>query len=90
MFAAEIRQALARLGRKLTFASSSTAGESSYDDIVLAANLFAQDQTGALIVIEREIGLRTYIESGVPLDANSPTTCWRPSSAPARPCTMAR
>jgi diadenylate cyclase len=35
----------------------------------MAANLFSQNQTGALIVIEREIGLRTYIESGVPLDS---------------------
>jgi diadenylate cyclase len=84
VFAAEIRQALARVGRKVTFASSSTTGESSYDDIVLAVNLFAQEQTGALIVIEREIGLRTYIESGVPLDARLSyhllATIFRPSA----------
>ncbi len=70
VFQSEIRQALARLGRKLTF-SRGTAGEiDAYDDIVLAANLFSEHQTGALIVIEREIGLRTYIESGVALDAH--------------------
>ena len=84
VFAAEIRQALARVGRKVTFARSSTTRESSYDDIVLAANLFAQEQTGALIVIEREIGLRTYIESGVPLDAKLSyhllATIFRPSA----------
>ena len=84
VFAAEIRQALARVGRKVTFAGSSQARESSYDDIVLAANLFAQEQTGALIVIEREIGLRTYIESGVPLDARLSyhllATIFRPSA----------
>jgi diadenylate cyclase len=55
-----------------------------YDDIVLAANLFSQNQTGALIVIEREIGLRTYIESGVPLDARLSydllATLFRPSA----------
>jgi diadenylate cyclase len=28
-----------------------------------------EDHCGALIVIERDIGLRTFIESGVPLDA---------------------
>ena len=40
--------------------------------------------TGALIVIEREIGLRTLIESGVPLDANLSydllVTIFRPSA----------
>lgn len=68
VFAPEIRLALTRLGRKLTL-SRTSASEDAYDDIVLAANLFCQNQTGALMVIEREIGLRTYIESGVPLDA---------------------
>lgn len=84
VFAAEIRQALAKVGRKVTFARSSQSRESSYDDIVLAANLFSQEQTGALIVVEREIGLRTYIESGVPLDARLSyhllATIFRPSA----------
>ena len=84
VFQSEIRQALARLGRKLTF-SRSIAGEmDAYDDIVLAANLFSEHQTGALIVIEREIGLRTYIESGVALDAHLSydllATIFRPSA----------
>ena len=83
VFSAEIRQALARLGRKLTF-SRTPAEADAYDDIALAANLFAQNQTGALIVIEREIGLRTYIESGVPLDAHLSydllATIFRPSA----------
>jgi diadenylate cyclase len=84
VFQSEIRQALARLGRKLTF-SRSIAGEmDAYDDIVLAANLFSEHQTGALIVIEREIGLRTYIESGVALDAHLSydllATVFRPSA----------
>ena len=56
----------------------------SYEDIVLAANHFSQTVTGALIVIEREIGLRTFIESGVPLDANLSydllITIFRPSA----------
>lgn len=84
VFSAEIRQALARLGRKLTFSRSAGAEADAYDDIVLAANLFCQNQTGALIVIEREIGLRTYIESGVPLDAQISydllATIFRPSA----------
>lgn len=85
VFAAEIRHALARLGRKLTFSKlSSSPSSEAYDDIVLAANLFSQNQTGALIVIEREIGLRTYIESGVPMDARLTydllATIFRPSA----------
>src|SRR4051794_2558651 len=59
IFAPEIRQALARLGRRLTFARDSGEQADIYDDIVMAANLFSQNQTGALMVIEREIGLRT-------------------------------
>jgi len=84
VFAAEIRQALARLGRRLTLSRGVGSEADAYDDIVLAANLFCQNQTGALIVIEREIGLRTYIESGVPLDARLSydllATIFRPSA----------
>jgi diadenylate cyclase len=84
IFAPEIRQALARLGRRLTLARSAGAAADAYDDIVMAANLFSQNQTGALMVIEREIGLRTYIESGVALDAQLSydllATIFRPSA----------
>ena len=84
VFAPELRQALARLGRRISLSRSTQAEANAYDDIVLAANLFCQNQTGALIVIEREIGLRTYIESGVPLDAQLSydllATIFRPSA----------
>jgi diadenylate cyclase len=84
IFQGELRQALARLGRKLSFRSTLASEGDAYDDIVLAANLFSQNQTGALIVIEREVGLRTFIESGVPLDARLSydllATIFRPSA----------
>jgi diadenylate cyclase len=85
IFQTEIRQALARLGRKLTLSRGSQSEASdAYDDIIMAATTFAQDQTGALVVIEREIGLRTYIESGVALDAHLSyellATLFRPSA----------
>lgn len=84
LFAGELRLALTRLGRKLTFGRNTNPAAEAYDDIVLAANLFYQNQTGALMVIEREIGLRTYIESGVPLDARLSydllATIFRPSA----------
>ena len=85
VFGAEIRRALARLGQKLSAGRSGAFnGTDSYEDIVLAANHFSQTVTGALIVIEREIGLRTFVESGVPLDANLSfdllVTIFRPSA----------
>lgn len=67
LFQSEIRRTLARFGRKRLFggyrAPESTA------EILLAVGVLARERTGALIVIERDIGLRTFIESGVRLDA---------------------
>jgi len=84
VFQSEIRHALANLGSRVFLMRSSNSAADVYDDIVLAANLFSQNQTGALIVIEREIGLRTYIESGVALDARLSydllATIFRPSA----------
>ncbi|MGA2005077.1 MAG: diadenylate cyclase CdaA [Terriglobales bacterium] len=84
VFQSEIRHALANLGSRVSLMRSSNSSADVYDDIVLAANLFSQNQTGALVVIEREIGLRTYIESGVALDARLSydllATIFRPSA----------
>src|ERR1700681_2766087 len=70
LFQPEIRRALSRVGRNLAvieFASRNPKG--TYDDIVMAAEYFSQNRIGALVVVERQAGLRTYIESGIPLDA---------------------
>ena len=84
VFQSEIRHVLADLGRRLSFLHAAESASDAYDDIVLAANLFSQHQTGALVVIERRIGLRTHIESGVPLDARLSydllATIFRPSA----------
>ncbi len=84
VFQSEIRHVLSDVGRRVSFLRGSAVEGDSYDDIVLAANLFSQHQTGALIVIEREIGLRTYVESGVPMDARLSydllATIFRPSA----------
>lgn len=84
VFQVEIRHGLANLGSRISLMRSSSSVADVYDDIVLAANLFSQNQTGALIIIEREIGLRTYIESGVSLDARLSydllATLFRPSA----------
>jgi len=71
LFQPEIRRALDRFGRNLSFARfSSSAPVSSFDDVVQAVGYFSQNRIGTLITFEREVGLRTYIESGIPLDAN--------------------
>jgi diadenylate cyclase len=70
MFQAEVRRLLARFGR---FTWLGLGGQLERrevaDEIVLAAEHMAAEKIGALIVLEREIGLRTFVESGVALDA---------------------
>jgi diadenylate cyclase len=68
LFQSEIRRTLARMGRRRFFGGGFQRPE-SLDEILLAIKLLSQEQTGGLIVLERDIGLRTFIESGVGLDA---------------------
>ena len=44
-------------------------GEGVYDEVILAATTLASTKTGALIVIERNVGLKNVIDGGVQLDA---------------------
>src|SRR5437016_9868467 len=73
LFQAEIRQALISFGNRFrvpfTRRHRGQFGESIYDEIVLAATTLASTKTGALIVIERNVGLRGIVEAGVRLDA---------------------
>jgi diadenylate cyclase len=70
LFHSELRRMLARLGRKrwMGFGAGYRAPE-SVDEILMAVEGLAPKKIGALIVLERDIGLRTFIESGVALDA---------------------
>src|SRR5438477_7212008 len=74
LFQSEIRQALIYFANRLRFPilrrQRGQFGGSVYDEIVLAVTTLASEKTGALIVIERSIGLRNFIDSGVQLDAN--------------------
>ena len=70
VFQAEIRKALAHLGKTpLLGAFQSEKTEGVIDEVVLAATTLSSERTGALVVIEREMGLRSYIETGIALDA---------------------
>src|ERR671935_3004158 len=71
LFQSDIRRALAHLGRGpffRYFAKPESAGE-SIEELVVAAGMLASQRIGAIIAIERQIGLRNYIEGGIPLDA---------------------
>jgi len=69
MFQSELRRMLARLGRKPFLGISELERREVSQEILLAVSHLAQKKTGALIVVERKIGLRTFVESGVNLDA---------------------
>lgn len=70
IFQSEIRRALAHFGRTTFFRGFSNLNRTEfYDEIVLAATTLSSKQTGALIVIQRNIGLKSYIESGIAMDA---------------------
>lgn len=70
MFQSEIRRWLSRIGRRRWISFSNPLQQREFfEDIVLALKQLSYTKTGALVVIERDIGLRTFIESGVMLDA---------------------
>ena len=71
LFQQDIRRALAQLGRAPFFRYFAQAEQSaeSIEEVITAAGLLAKRRVGAIIVFEREIGLRNYIESGIPIDA---------------------
>jgi diadenylate cyclase len=70
LFQSEIRRALARLGRKRWWGWGAAFWKpETVNEILLAVEELAAHKTGALIVLERDIGLRTFIESGVRLEA---------------------
>jgi diadenylate cyclase len=70
VFQTEIRKVLAHLGKTpLLGAFATTRTEEVIDEIVLAGTTLAAQRTGAILVIEREMGLRSYIETGIALDA---------------------
>lgn len=72
LFQTEIRQALIYFGNRLrvpVLKRQRGLGENIYDEVVLAATTLSSEKIGALIVIERNVGLRNFIDAGVQLDA---------------------
>jgi len=70
LFQTQIRQALANLGKNPLSALLPRKVEDGYvQEVSLAAASMASKRMGALIVIERDMGLRTFYETGIALDA---------------------
>lgn len=71
LFQADIRRALAHFGRAPFFRyfAKAESAEESIEELVVAAGMLSAQQIGAIIAVERQIGLRNYIEGGIPLDA---------------------
>ena len=71
LFQSDIRRALAHLGRAPFFRyfAKPESAEESIEELVVAASMLSAQRIGAVIALERQIGLRNYIEGGIPIDA---------------------
>lgn len=76
IFQSEIRTALAHFGKNFSIPwlgfrnlRDSKPTREFYDEIVLAATSLASEKIGALVIIERNVGLQDHINRGVKLDA---------------------
>ncbi len=71
IFQSDIRRALAHFGQApfFRYLNRQEAADETIEEIVVAATMLAAQRIGAIVAVEREIGLRNYIESGIPLDA---------------------
>lgn len=71
LFQSDIRRAMAHFGRApffRYFERVQSTDETIEELVETVANLAAR-KIGAIVIIERQIGLRNYIEGGIPLDA---------------------
>jgi diadenylate cyclase len=67
IFQSDIRRALAHFGQAPFFRyfNRQEAADETIEEIVVAATMLSSQKVGAIIAVEREIGLRNYIESGI-------------------------
>jgi diadenylate cyclase len=65
----EIRRALTGIGKTRLLGRQRHRGSENFEEVVLAATTLASKKIGALVVIERDVGLRNYAETGIALDA---------------------
>jgi len=70
IFQPELRRALVRLGQSPLFGLFTRSQKEVTNQLIDAVATMSREKTGALIAIEREVGLRSYAEGGVRLDAD--------------------
>lgn len=86
LFQSDIRRALSHLGRLpfFRYLGQSEHAAETIEEVITATGMLAKGRVGAIIVFEREIGLRNYVESGIPIDATVSydllTTIFQPST----------
>jgi len=69
LFQPELRRLISRFGQKNWFTNDTKSETLPLDEFVNAIFAMAEEKIGSLIVIERNIGLRNFVESGVIVDA---------------------
>ena len=71
LFQSDIRRALAHFGRAPFFRyfERAQSTDETLEELVIAVTNLSARRVGAIIAVERQIGLRNYIEGGIPLDA---------------------
>jgi diadenylate cyclase len=71
LFQSDIRRAMAHFGRAPIFRyfERVQSTDETIEELVVTATNLASRRIGAIVVVERQIGLRNYIEGGIPLDA---------------------
>ncbi len=70
LYQQELRKGLAAIGQAPLFRFlNPSASSSTLDEIAFTVRSLAQRRMGALIVLERNVGLRGYVEGGILLDA---------------------
>lgn len=70
LFQADFRNALAQVGRTSLFRDKHKKPSTQLNQVIIDVCLhFSQTRTGALIVFEREVGLKNYTSSGTEVDA---------------------
>ena len=71
VFHPELRSALAQLGQNRLLRFFSRLEETQVaEEVVQAVEAMSRAKTGAIVAIEREVGLGEYLESGTPLQAS--------------------
>lgn len=71
VFQPELRRAIVELGQNRIFKFLFKEHAQLYREIREASEIMAKKKIGALIVLEREINLKSFIDTGTPLDAET-------------------